>query len=243
MRAHVVNGAIVVEWRDLQGDRFEVFRSTHETGDYELLGVTEGWFYRDEQVNLWQEDLRYHYKIVAHEGTTSDHHGPVTVASAKHDRFALKMMQEFEVLLRVMNNPKMKLLVKRRDAKKCPDCWNPVTKKVRFAGCKRCEGTGELMGYHQPVDIRTSRDVSSYVSSIVPEDYDKVTLTPISGWVLATPSIMNDDILIDRGGTRYLVQNVMPRTKGQAVVRYMFQAVPLEKGHPAYLAEEGDWDE
>lgn len=243
MNARLSNGGIVIEWRELSGERFEVFRSTHETGDYEFLAVTNDWFYRDTDVNLWEVDVRYHYKVVAHEETSRTEHGPVAVRAGEPDRYALKMMQEFDVLLRVMNNPTMKLLVKRRVAKKCPDCWNPVTRKVRFANCKRCDGTGELMGYHRPVEIRTSREISSFISSIVPEDLDKVTLSPISGWVAATPSVMNDDVLISREGHRYVIQNVMPRTKGQAVVRYLFQAVPLEKGHPAYLAEEGEWNE
>ena len=243
MRARVINGGIALEWRDLEGDRYELFRSTHETGDFEFLDSVEGWHYRDESVNLWQPDLRYHYKIRVHDGAEWTEHGPFTYRPGMHDRIALKIMQEFEAALRVMANPKMKLLAKRREAKKCPDCWNEVTQKVRFANCKRCDGTGELMGYHRPVELRVSREVSSYVSSIVPEDIDKVTLTPISGWALATPSLMNDDVLVDQEGVRYLVQNVTPRTKGQAVLRYMFQAVPLEKGHPSYLAEEGDWDE
>lgn len=243
MRARLVNGGILIEWRELQGDRFDIFRSTHEMGDYEFLTSTEGWHHLDKGANLYQVDLRYHYKVVAHEGTASTEHGPVSVRAGQHDRYALKMMQEYDVLLRVMNNPTMKLLAKRRHAKKCPDCWNPVTRKVRFANCKRCDGTGELSGYHRPMEVRVSREISSYVSSIVPEDLDKVTLTPVSGWVAASPSIMNEDVLIDREGIRYLVQNVTPRTKGQAVIRYMFQASPLEKGHPAYLAEEGNWDE
>lgn len=243
MKARLINGGILIEWRELSGERFDILRSTHETGDYEILSTTEGWHFRDEGVNLNQVDLRYHYKVIEHEGTSRTEHGPISVRAGRHDRYALKMMQEYEVILRVMNNPTMKLLVKRRHAKKCPDCWNPVTKKVKFANCKRCDGTGELMGYHRPIEIRVSREISSYVSSIVPEDLDKVTLTPVSGWVAATPSIMNEDILIDREGHRYLIQNVMPRTKGQAVIRYMFQANPLEKGHPAYLAEEGEWNE
>lgn len=243
MRARVVNGGIALEWRDLDGDRFELFRSTHETGDYEFLASTEGWHYRDDTANLWQADVRYHYKLRAHVGAEWTEHGPFTHRAGTHDRIALKIMQEYEVLLRVMRNPTMKLLAKRREAKKCPDCWNPITRKVRFSNCTRCDGTGELSGYHRPVELKVSREVSSYLSSIVPEDIDKVTLTPISGWAAASPSLMNDDVLIDRDGVRYLVQNVTPRTKGQAVIRYMFQASPLEKGHPAYLAEEGEWSE
>lgn len=242
MKARVTPTGVALEWRELAADRFDVLRATHETGDFELLGTTVAWTFLDTGVNLWQADLRYHYRLRAHADGEVTEHGPFTYAPA-YDRQALKIMQEYDVLLRVMNNPVMRLLAKRRHAVKCPKCWNPVTRKVRFADCPTCAGTGELSGYHRPVDVRVSRDVSAYVSSIVPEDVDHVRRTPVMGWAAASPSLMNDDVLVDRDGVRYLVQNVAPRTKAQAVIRYTFQAVPLEKGHPSYQAEVGDWDE
>lgn len=234
MIARVQGSAISLDWRDIDGNRYEVFRSTHEAGDYEFLTATSHPFHLDEQVSLAEPDTKYFYKIrstVEGEQTLSDW---FTFRYEKPDRIAMKIIREYTTMLKMMQNPPMTLLARKRFARKCPNCYNPISNKRRFSECDVCDGNGEMSGYHLPFSLQVSRDISSFQASLQPEDIGKVDISPISGWVLPVPSIAPDDILIDQENQRYIITSVQVRTKSQSVVRYMFQASPLEKGHPAY---------
>lgn len=234
MIARVQGNAIYLEWRDIAGEQYDIFRSTHEEGDYELLTTTMLPCHLDTEVSLAEPETRYFYKIRSLIQGEQKFSQWFTFRYEKPDRMAMKMIREYETVLRVMRNPPMTLLVRKRFGQKCPNCYNEITQKRNFADCTVCDGSGELTGYHAPHAIQVSREMSTYQSSLQPEDMAKVELSPISGWSLPVPSIAPDDILVDSENQRYVVTYVQPRTKSQSVIRYMFQASPLEKGHPVY---------
>lgn len=235
MEVRVHEHAVYLDFRDLPGERFEIYRSTRDIGEFELLTVTHQPFYVDQHVNLMQVELTYYYKVRTFDGDVQKETPVVTYVLGGQDNVARKIIREYATLLRVMKNPPLYLLAKRRQVAKCPECWNPVTRKVRYAGCKVCNGTGELAGYHAPTPVTVSRDLSAFSTAMMPEDIDKVRLSPISGWMAGVPAVMVDDIFVDTQGQRYRIMNVERRMKSQSIIRQTFSAVPLEKGHPSYL--------
>lgn len=235
MEARVHVRDVYLDFRELPGDSFDVFRSTRDIGEFDYVVTTSQGFYLDEAVNLAQSETTYFYKIRYFDGGEKETK-VFTYPLGQQDNIARKIIQEYGVQLRIMKNPPLYLLARRHEgASHCPECWNPVTRKVRFADCERCGGTGQSAAYHAPVAIRVSRDLSAYSAMMMPEDVDKVKMSPISGWAAAVPRLMVDDIFVDTQGQRYRLMNVEHRMKGQSIIRQVFNAVPLEKGHPAYL--------
>jgi hypothetical protein len=227
-----------IEW-DLEGDTFSIYRSTSPASDFEIIAqdVIQP-FYVDNTANLYDENIRYYYRIEGFlSGDKVAEDGPRTLEYNARDGVANKVIHESKVALRVMNNPPVYFLLKKRTGEECPECWNPVTKRVRFANCDVCNGTGILQGYHEPIPTRISQDVSQLVMASGEMDGDKVKLTPIRAWVSNTPLLHPEDIMVDVMNQRYKVFNVARRTKSQYVIRQVLDLVPLEKGHPAYQVE------
>lgn len=227
--------SIYLEW-SLPGDTFAVSRSTSPQDDFEVIasGVTQP-FYTDTPVNFYDENVRYYYKIQGiSSGTVISTDGPSTLAYNTMDNIANKVIYESSVILRVMNNPPVFFLLRRRVGIPCTECYNPITKRPKYANCPVCHGTGYVEGYHPPIISRISQDVSQLEMASGEPDADKTILTPISAWILNTPLLYPEDVMVDVLDRRYKVVEVTPRTKSQYVIRQLLQLAPLEKGHPVY---------
>lgn len=226
---------LYVEW-SIAGEEFSIYRSTSPQDGFELLqqGITQP-FYIDYDVNLFDENVRYYYEVRGFTaGVEVSQDGPSTLEYNQKDAVANKVIHESKVALRVMNNPPVFFLLKKRVGESCPECWNPITKKVRFANCETCNGTGILEGYHLPVVSRISQDVSQLVMASGEQDNDKVRLSPVRAWITNTPLVHPEDVMVDILNQRYKVINVGRRTKSQYIIRQVLDLAPLEKGHPAY---------
>ena len=155
----------------------------------------------------------------------------------KPDGVANKVIHEARIVLEQMRNPPVFLMVRRRVGKECPECWNKLTKKVKFANCKVCSGTGLITGYHSPIKINISRDISYLVDSSNLMDGDHVTQTKVSAWIGNNPVVSPGDVIVDALNQRFNIDQVAYRTRSQYIIRQVLQLTPLEKGHPAYLME------
>lgn len=229
---------LYVEW-EIDGDTFTLYRSTSPASDFQVMatGITVP-FYVDVNVNLHDDNVRYYYKVEGYRnGFVVEDDGPETLQYNQKDKVANKVINEANVVLRVMNNPPVFFLLKRRVGEVCPACWNPVTKRVKYANCTVCNGTGITEGYHQPIKTRISQDVSQLVMASGELDGDKVRLAPIRAWLGNVPLLKPGDVMCDALNQRYKVVNVARRTKSQYVIRQVIDLVPLDKGHPAYLVE------
>jgi hypothetical protein len=229
---------LYIQW-DIIGDVFTVYRSTSPEGEFAVIGEDiDQSFFVDETANLYDDNVRYYYRVSGYvSGEKVSEDGPVTLQYNSVDKIAGKVIYESRVVLRVMNNPPVFFLIKKRVGSECPECWNAITKKVRYSGCLICNGTGIVEGYHQPIKTRISQDVSQLQMASDETDNDKVKLTPIRAWVLNVPLLKPEDVMCDILNQRYKVVNVAPRTKSQYVIRQILDLVPLDKGHPAYQIE------
>lgn len=229
---------LYLEW-SIAGEQFAIFRSTSPESDFELIAENVNQpFYVDYDVNLYDENVRYYYEVKGFTaGAEVSKDGPATLEYNQKDAIANKVIHESNVTLRVMNNPPVFFLIKRRVGEPCYECWNPITKKVRFANCQVCNGTGVIEGYHLPIVSRISQDVSQLVMFSGEQDDDKVKLTPIRAWIGNTPLLYPEDVMVDIMNQRYKITNVSRRTKSQYVIRQVIDLSPLEKGHPVYQVD------
>lgn len=229
---------LYIRWDNVIGDEFKLLRSTSPHDGFEVIAdslVVP--FYIDDAVNLFDPAIRYYYKVISLSGGVEvEETETFTFIYHKADQVAHKVIHESRVVLRVMDNPPVYVLLKKRKGEPCPDCWNTITKKVRFANCKTCNGTGELSGYYASVPVRISQNVPQLVSNADTLDGDQTSLTPIDAWVSNYPLLSPGDVIVDVMNQRYSVERVAPRTKNQYVMRQLLQLYPLPKGHPAYNA-------
>lgn len=235
---------LYIQWAEMDGEYFTVLRSTSPADGFEKIAVDLTTpFYEDSDVNLMDGGLRYFYKIKGFEGGIKVSESEGTPAQYnKRDPIANVVIHESNTVLRVMNNPHVKVLLKRRDGKRCPECWNPVTKKRRFSDCTTCNGTGVVEGYHVPITTRISRDFSQLVDNTSMMDSEKVDSSPVHAWIVNTPLVSPGDIIADYMDQRFLIERVTQRTKSQYVIRQLLDIIPLEKGHPVYNVEI-DWSD
>jgi hypothetical protein len=227
-----------IEW-SVAGEQFAIFRSTSPENGFELIAENiDQPFFVDYNVNLYDENIRYYYEVKGFTaGVEVSKDGPVTLEYNQKDAIANKVIHESNVTLRAMQNPPVFFLIKRRVGEPCDECWNPITKKVRYANCAVCNGTGIIEGYHLPIVSRISQDVSQLVMFSSEQDDDKVKLTPIRAWIGNKPLLYPEDVMVDIMNQRYKITNVSRRTKSQYVIRQVIDLTPLEKGHPAYQVD------
>lgn len=234
---------LLLQWQNLEGDEFSIERSTSPKDGFEILKANYVLpFFVDDKVNLHDNSIRYYYRIKGFVGgvKVSETEGE-TPRYNKRDLQANKIIHEFNVVLRVMNNPPVKILLRRREGKRCPECWNPITNKIRFAGCKKCNGTGILEGYHKPIETKISRDFSQLIDYTSMLDGEKVNKTGVNAWIINTPLVSPGDIIVDVMNQRFLIERVSQRTRSQYIIRQVIDMTPLEKGHPAYFVDV-EWE-
>ncbi|MGE7305919.1 hypothetical protein AAXE64_27590 [Priestia megaterium] len=226
---------LYVEWT-LEGDTFTLYRSTSPTDDFEPIAENiKQPFQVDPTVNLYDYNIRYYYRVEGfRNGVKVADDGPASLTYNKPNNIANKVIYESRVVLRVMNNPPVHFLLKKRIEEKCPNCWNSITNQPKFANCKVCGGTGKLSGYHPPIKTKISQDMSQYVMTSGEHDADETTLTPIQAWISNTPIVYPEDVMVDHLNQRFKVVSVAPRTVSQFLIRQVLQLAPLKKGHPAY---------
>lgn len=235
---------LYVEWKDLKGDTFKVLRSHSPKDQFEVVAedVVMNHFV-DTKVNFLNHSLKYYYRIEGYvNGDKVDETDVETLRYQPKDNIANVVIHEAKVALRVMKNPPVALLIKRRDGgegdKTCPECWNPITKRVRFADCDTCNGTGIIVGgYYPPIKFLISTDISAFVDESGMLDSDEVSKTPVNAWLANYPLITPGDVIVDTMNYRYRVTQVTPRTKSRYIIRQILSMVPIEMGDPAYKVE------
>lgn len=233
---------LYIEWA-IKGERFILYRSTNPDGPYEILEEHLNMpYYLDDSVNVYDASLKYWYKVEGYsDSVIVDEDGPESLNYSRPNPIANKVIHEANVALKVMRNPGVWFLLKRRGgATPCPICWNPETERPKFSNCDYCGGTGVIEGYHQPVPARVSQDVSQLTMASGPEDNEKVQLTPIRAWTVNVPLVYPEDVMVDVTNQRFKITNVARRTVSQYVVRQILDLTPLSKGHPSYNVEV-DW--
>lgn len=233
----VSDRALYVTWPDFAGSTFRLLRSgSPQDGFLVIKDLLSYPFYEDDDVNLYNEANKYYYMVQSldNSGQVIATLPVITARYNRPDSIANKVIYESKVVLRVMRNPPVYLLMKKRTVDHCPECWNFVTHKTKYANCKFCFGTGDIGGYYPPIAIQVSIDVSQLVSANDESDGGLVKLTPINAWMSNSPLTSPEDVLVDTLNRRYTIQRVIPRTRSQYVIRQVLQLVLLEKGHPAY---------
>ena len=67
------------------------------------------------------------------------------------DLVGLYIVEENYFEHRWLNGVPVFFYKKRMDGEQCPDCWDPVLKRVTESDCETCLGTGKVGGFYPPI--------------------------------------------------------------------------------------------
>ncbi len=136
--------------RDLTEIEVSIHRSFSPNEDFEKVGTVRypQTYFVDEEVNLkdfWRG--AYYYITAVVDGRTLE--TQVSGLYSDPPVAAKQIVREVDLALRFGGQP-MFVYLKRKGVR-CPDCWDPVLKKVTSSKCRTCFATGYLGGFHSPV--------------------------------------------------------------------------------------------
>jgi hypothetical protein len=84
---------------------------------------------------------------------------------------------------------------KKREGSTCPECWDPVLKRVTKSNCLTCRGTGKLGGFYPPIDGWMKFDLEPKMAQVVEWGVRQANQTDIE--FTNYPLLNLDDIILE----------------------------------------------
>jgi hypothetical protein len=102
--------------------------------------------FEDRTAKIMDLQRTYHYRVVAHNKTTgADITSAITTWEGEIDIVGLYVVTEHAFLYRHMTGMPCYIYKKHTDGQtKCPNCWDPIAKRVTKSNCTECHGTGNV---------------------------------------------------------------------------------------------------
>jgi len=116
-----------------------------------------------------------------------------------------KILREQYLLLSKFNGIEYLLLKRRHFGTRCPECYDPTTRKVTLSHCDTCHGTSWEEGFFNPVAMLGRRLASQVQIDLTPQTKDDVDMTRIQ--LQSWPRIDEGDLLVEKArNRRFLVK-------------------------------------
>lgn len=208
---------------NLENYTFNVYRSDTGLDDYECIAQNVGfYYYEDYAVNLYNNNIKYFYKIEAVNQETGEHQisdtfGFLEIEEPDMWGAAIEEMER-DYLHYVVQNEKMYLLKKKRFGQICR-CYDDIREQMD-PKCPSCFGVRYVGGYENavPIEVNYQNPVqrTQMFDLFNSEGEDR---SPIQLWTPNFPIIQAEDILVDSKNNRYRVVSVTPTTKNYFILR------------------------
>ena len=185
--------------------------------------------YEDFNVDLFDENKKYFYKIqcannLTGEKSMSDTTAAFTVKPADGWGHAIADIENV-YLHNVIRNEKVFLLKKIRSGTVC-QCWDDI-RMTADTRCPICYGTGYVNGYFYPMDIEVNyANTEQFSQAFSQEDMQGEVRSSKQFWTSNFPIIAAEDVIVDSDNFRWRVISVMPTKKDKFILR---QIVNIEK--------------
>lgn len=116
-----------------------------------------------------------------------------------------KILRDQYLLLKKFNGIEYLLLKRRHFGTRCPDCYDPTTRKVTVSHCPTCHGTSWEEGFFTPVEMLGRRLASQIQTELTSQTKDDIDMTRIQ--LQSFPRIDEGDLLIEKArNRRFLVK-------------------------------------
>jgi hypothetical protein len=116
-----------------------------------------------------------------------------------------KMLRDQYLLLSKFNGIEYLMLKRRHFGVRCPDCYDPTTRKVTISHCDTCHGTSWQEGFFTPIEMLGRRLASQIQTDLSSQTKDDIDMTRIQ--LQNFPRIDEGDLLIEKArNRRFLVK-------------------------------------
>ena len=239
---------VLVRWKlkrtsqDLKDLKFFIYRgeSPEDLTQINAVGIDydDPYEYMDYTSNL--RDLRklYYYQVKAAEmsGNTvlQTFDSKVETWSQEPDLTALYVIEEHMFLYRWTSAGMPAFIYKkRREGPRCPECWDPVLKRVTKSNCSTCKGTGFTEGYYKPIEAWMGFNVDVKAAQVADWGIKQIDQTDIE--FIDYPELSIGDIILDLKGFKYWkIANVRFTLKGGAIMTQVARVSAINRSDIEY---------
>jgi len=222
---------------DITEYQFDLLKSCNDSEAFVTISQDiKDFNFIDSDVNLYNIDIKYYYKIkITNKITQEELFSDVSEFTTNEpDAYASELIYMYNTYLETaINNDPVRLLKKKRSGTIC-SCFDDVRGRAKTANCEICYGTKYVGGYYSSKEIR----VSYFNSPNVIQKFDVANVaddnSPIQVWASNYPLIQNDDIIVDKNNTRYIVSSYQPTYKNFYLLKQVFQMQRLPRSNVAY---------
>lgn len=216
---------------DLSKYSFNVYRSNIGT-DFECIAQNVGhYYYEDYDVNLYNGNIKYFYKIEIVNNDTGERllSDKVSIFGVEEpDNYGFAIAEIEQRYLQYVVNQKQMILLKKKYFGQLCTCFDEVRTQPN-PKCKCCFGTRYVGGYSTPVPIMVNYQAPEQASVDVGiQDQDNLGEAPVQLWASSFPPISVGDILVDHHNERYRVVSVVSTTKRHFIIRQVLTIAKIQ---------------
>ena len=225
---------------------FDIYRANSTEGPWVRIasGLTD-FSYQDTSIKFFKPSEVYFYKVEVQDIYSQERVLYDVIGRAIYrapDNIALAVFHDETIYLeRVVNNPEIYVLVKKRSGTRCTNCWDSVRRQPTKTKCNVCYGTGYEGGFYDPVPVKYCllSGRSTLESYAEMADVSDEKFSPTQLWIQNSPIMHSGDLIIDSLNNRYEINQVIPTTKNWYVLRQILTVNLLPQSHILYTYDIG----
>ena len=225
---------VLIRWelkkttQNLKNLKFFVFRGATEEELVQLNGQgiphDQLCEYMDYTASLIDLRKVYYYQVRAVEFTPDgltaiqSFDSEITSWTGELDLVGLYVVEEHLFLYRYTSAGTPAFIYKKmREGTRCPDCWDPVLKRVTKSSCATCNGTGWVGGYYEPIDAWMGFHPSPKISSIADWGERQINQTDVE--FTDYPILNIGDVILEIKTHKFWkIENVRHTEKGRVIM-------------------------
>lgn len=237
---------VLVRWQlketaqNLRYLKFVVFRGESPSKMEPISGEiahNELYEYVDTEPLLQVYQKNYFYKIVAREysGQTvvQTFESKISTWDIGLDLVGTYIIEEHEFKYRYIAGAPAMVFKRKRDESSCPECWDPVLKRVTSSSCQVCYGTGKLGGFYKPIPIWMDFNPEQEATAIA--EFGEKQVGQTDGELTNYPLLDAGDIILDvLPNTLYRVESIYKAEKRQVVLRQLVRLNQVNRSDIEY---------
>jgi hypothetical protein len=188
--------------------------------------------FRDKTVDLASKWRVFYYRIEVTKSTGEKGYSPVDYLGVKPDIEALYMMKQQWLQLRVQNGSPALIFPRRTSGPKCPECYDPVTKRSVDSDCTFCFNQKYSGGYLPPIPTWIMFSSSRKLRQVaqVHETSPNSKVIDMTGY----PLVVMNWLIVDATNRRFRVQSVENHEKRLFVFRQIVTAEEIARTDIVY---------
>jgi hypothetical protein len=209
---------------------FTVLRGESPAGPFEQVSdvLHDRFHIRDAHAPRLRTWRTLHYVVRATDAEGNSVESEPTTLRAPPPLDALEMIRLNGLLFREYTGRPCLVLARRTFGKTCDVCYDPVTHEQLVGKCSSCYGVGYARGYHFPMYAYIN--ISPETQALQPTQSIVTAQSTVQARMSVYPLVKPGDIVIEREGARWRVQNVSATERMRAPVQQILTLFRIPEG-------------